>query len=385
VSDPVEFRMPDVGEGIAEAAIVTWQVAEGDTVAADQPLVVVETDKSQVELPSPADGTVLARHGAEGALVSVGDLLVVIGDLAGPAAPPAAAVNGAARCRVPASPYTRRLAVQHGVDLTDVRATGPHGRVLASDVERHVAGRIEQPAAAPSPERADRTDRVVPVQGLRRQIARTMTEALTIPHITEFREVDATNLLAARAALKPRFDAEGLPFSVLPLLLAAVVRALGDQPRLNATYDGDREELTERGGVHLGIATATDDGLIVPVVRDADRLGLDGLTREVNRLADRARDRTATPQELTGGSFTVTNFGSFGTWLGNPVIRPPEVGIAGFGRITDKVIAVDGVPTVRPVLPIVVATDHRINDGADLARFATGIADVVAQPLLLLA
>ena len=420
----VEFHMPDVGEGIAEAEVLQWFAEVGDVVVTDQPMVQVETDKSIVEIPAPATGTLLKQCVPVGKVAKVEALLAVIGDPGalgdvptGPPSTPAAAeapvpdrdgssiapsVAGAtgptvlagasdpaaARKRPMASPRTRRLAVQRGIDLTAIEGTGPHGRILEADLDhpRQVNGSPAASSAAASAARAgvSRANEVVELRGLRRSIARSMTEALAIPHVTEFREVDATNLLAAQSALKPAFEAKGVRLSMFPLLLKVVMRALAIQPSMNATYDAATETLTKYAGVHLGMATATEDGLIVPVIRDADTLNLMELAVEVERLAERARRRTATPQELTGGSFTVTNFGSFGTWIGNPVIRPPEVGIAGFGRITEKVIAVDGQAVVRPVLPIVVATDHRINDGAHLAGFVNAVADAVAQPLLLL-
>lgn len=407
----VEFLMPDVGEGIAEAEVLEWFVEVGDEVAADQPLCQVETDKSIVEIPSPASGVLMERRPEAGGYAAVGDLLAVIGAATQAVAAgaahdqrpatsttepqPAARPVGisiptypATRPRPLASPHTRLLAAQKGIDLTTIAGSGPHGRILATDLDGQVPARPGR-AAGNAVERARasadaRAEEVIELRGLRRSIARSMTDALSIPHVTEFREVDATNLLSARAALKPSFDARGLRLSVLPLLLRAVLRALELHPSMNATYDASTETLTRHRAVHLGIATATVDGLIVPVVRDADLHPLSGLVGEVDRLAERARTRTATPEELVGGTFTVTNFGSFGTWLGNPVIRPPEVAIAGFGRIESKVLALDGEPVVRPVLPIVVSTDHRINDGAHLAEFVTAIAEAVAQPLLLL-
>ncbi|WP_456695066.1 dihydrolipoamide acetyltransferase family protein [Aeromicrobium sp. P5_D10] len=404
MNEQFEFSLPDVGEGIAEAEIVEWHVAVGDEVREDAPLVTVETDKSLVELPSPVAGTITTLHAEEGVVVQVGSPIVTVQIAEGATAPavehapiaagvpdsvPVPDVPLATATHVLASPYTRRLAVQRGIDLAEVTGSGPHGRVLASDLDDHVSGKTRPDASGPV--RSDRPaparshdDEIVPVRGLRRQIARSMTEALAIPHVTEFKEVDATALLRARAALKPHFEARGQKLSVLPFLLRAVTRALLLQPSINATYDADREELTRYAGVHLGVATATDDGLIVPVIRDADQLGIQGLTEAVDRLADRARTRTATLDELTGGSFTVTNFGSFGTWLGTPVIRPPEVGIAGFGRIAEKVVAVDGQAVVRPMLPIAVAVDHRINDGADLGQFVAAVAEAIVEPLLLL-
>lgn len=440
-----EFRMPDVGEGIAQAEIIEWLVTVGDRVAEDQGLVLVETDKSQVELPAPTSGTIRSLHAEVGGVVGVGELLVVIddgtleetggldagdaqagaADIARPrrAQPqgsgtgghgslsqggasdeaPAMARHGGVAAdvlpgRVLASPYTRRLAVSREIDINTIRGTGPHGRVQVSDLD-DLRSVDEGNGSAPStsealvqPDRARvsqagsaRENTVVPIRGLRRQIARSMTLSLQVPHVLEFREIDASALLAAHQVLKAELGHDGLKLSVLPLLMAATIRALHRHPTFNATYDADREEVMQYGGVHLGMATATDDGLIVPVLHDADLLSIDGLSLAIDRAADRARRRQASPEELSGGSFTVTNFGSFGTWLGTPIIRRPEVGIAGFGRISEKVIAVDGAPAVRPVLPLVVAADHRINDGAHLGAFVGEITKTLSEPVLLLA
>lgn len=422
----LEFRMPDVGEGIAEAEIVSWLVEVGDTVAEDQPLCAVETDKSLVEIPAPAAGSVASRHGAVGDVVAVGSVLVTIDGAASPEWPRPNAGSADADSsdteapqtsapesqtlqpgpRPLASPRTRRLAVERGIDLMRVRGTGPHGRILEADLSTLIPTGTaaptdtadpttseEQPAALSRTHdirhgrsrSADRADEVVPLRGLRRSIARSMTEALTIPHVTEFREIDATGLLAAHRTLKASLLERGVRLSLFPMLLQAVVRALELQSSMNSTFDAVTETVTRHGNVHLGMATATEDGLIVPVIRQADGLGLVDLALEVDRLAEAARMRTATPSDLTGGTFTVTNFGSFGTWLGTPVIRPPEVGIAGFGRITEQVVAVEGQPVVRPILPMVVATDHRIHDGSHLADFVGAVEESLADPILLLA
>lgn len=432
----LEFRMPDVGEGIAEAEIISWLVEVGEQVQEDQALCAVETDKSLVEIPSPSVGTITSRHGDVGEVVAVGGVLVVIetadsspevtptgpADTApttpAPSSTAPTATSSTGQRRPLASPRTRRLAAERGLDLSAIVGTGPHGRILESDLDTATDSTAAAPvtastatashsttASAPAtstgavvggtqahgilpgrPRRGEPLpDEVIPLRGLRRSIARSMTEALTIPHVTEFREIDATNLLAAHRTLKASLGDRGVRLSVFPLLLTAVIRALELQPSMNATFDVSAETVTRHGSVHLGMATATEDGLIVPVIRDADRRGLVELALEVDRLAEAARTRTATPGELTGGTFTVTNFGSFGTWLGNPVIRPPEVGIAGFGRIAEKVVAVDGQPVVRPILPMVVATDHRIHDGSHLAAFVGAVAEAVVDPVLLLA
>lgn len=428
---PFEFRLPDVGEGIAQIEVLRWFAEVGETVHADQPLIEGETDKSVVEIPSPVTGTLLAQCIAAGTVGAVGELLAVIASADSPAdavssaaesfmtpppaAPPPApsgeAAPGSSRRRPLASPHTRRLAAQRGIDLTTVAGTGPHGRITEADLA--TAGAVSAaapisraptsaapplaapagatpPTAAPRSAASDRgsrprTSTTTPLTGVRRATAQAMTAALRIPHITEFREVDATNLLAARAVLAQHLADRGLHLSVLPLLLAAVARALAGNPSFNATFDERAEAVTSYSAVDLGIATATDDGLLVPVLRDADQRGLADIAAELDRLAAGARARTLGREELTGGTFTVTNIGSFGSWLGTPLIRPPEVGIAGFGRIADRVIVVDGQPAVRPVLPIIAAADHRIHDGSHLAAFIDSLAEVVAQPLVLLA
>ena len=401
-----EFTLPDVGEGIAEAEIIEWLVAVGDTVTVDQVVVVIETDKSQIEMPTPVAGTVVSFNGKPGDVMKVGDVLVTI-DVAGsaPAAPAGhggvpsvspvvesnSAVNGEVISvagtstpvnnsvgRALASPSTRRLAASMGIDINTVVGTGPHGRVTESDVRGFNAApaSTKPTASAIAPTVAQDGVTISPLIGLRRQIANSMTQALSIPHILEFKEIDATALLALRESV----NASGNKLSVTPFLMKAVINALKLHPTFNARYNSEVNEVAQFDAVHLGIATATDDGLIVPVLHYADERSVAELGTELDLLAELAKSRKASTEQLTGGTFTLTNFGSFGTWLGTPVIRPPEVGIAGFGRISDKVIVVDGQPAVRKVLPIVVATDHRVNDGAHLGAFTAEIAAQLLNP-----
>ena len=408
--DEEVFRLPDIGEGLAEAEVVLWMVAEGDVVVVDQPVVLVETAKAQVELPTPFAGTVTSLGARAGAVLDVGaPLLTVRTSSAVPAAvpgsvaarvspavpvPPSQTSPAAPRARPLAAPSTRRLARELGVELAHVSGTGPAGRVLSSDVEAAVrpagaAPPAEHPVVAPAavvppPVVGARADRVVPLRGLRREIARSMTVAWQVPHVTEFREVDATRLLQAQARLRERAPAGAPRLTLLPLFVLACARALRRSPRFNASLDLEAGTITEHGRVDVGIATSSPDGLLVPVVRNAEAGSLPGLAARIEEVTARARSRTAAPEELRGGTFTVTNFGSFGTWLGVPVIRPPEVAIAGFGRVGDRVVPVDGQPVVRPTLPIVVSADHRLNDGADLAAFVDDVAAYCSDPVLLL-
>ncbi len=384
----LEFRLPDIGEGLSEGEIVAWRVAVGDRVARDQIIVEVETDKSIVELPSPSEGVIAELGGKPGDIIPVGAMLAVlatggVGEVEGVEEVGGPVATGPPR-RVLASPATRKLAVEMGVDLAHVQGSGPGGRVTKEDVQ---AAAAPVPAGRASPgaagRRASSEQETVPLRGLRRRIAQTMTQAWQqIPHITDFREIDATRLIEVRARLRDRIGPE-LTYS--PLFVAAVAAALPRHPALNASLDLDAETITYHPQCHIGIATATDDGLIVPVLHDADRKSLAEIAAEISTLAQAARSRTVTPEQTAGGTFTITNFGSYGGWLGTPVIRPPEAAIAGFGRIHDAVVPVDGVPTVRALLPMVVAADHRLIDGDVLGRFAADLAALLADPVLLLA
>ena len=394
-----DFILPDVGEGIAEAEIIQWLVNVGEAVTIDQVVAVIETDKSQIEMPTPVAGLVTALNGKPGDVVKVGELLISIatsGDTlndsnsdahSAPSTPATTTVTHVTATSSPvansvgralASPSTRRVAAELGIDINAVSGTGPHGRVTESDVRGFASGAVKKAPTTSNvaPTVAQEGVTITPLIGLRRQIAHAMTQALSIPHILEFKEIDATALLAFRE----RINSSGNQLSVTPFLMKAVINALRLHPTFNSRFNSETNEVAQFDVVHLGIATATPDGLIVPVLHNAEGRDVFDLGAQLDELAELAKSRKALPEQLTGGTFSLTNFGSFGTWLGTPVIRPPEVGIAGFGRIADKVIVVDGQPAVRKVLPIVVAADHRINDGAHLGAFATEIAQQLLNP-----
>jgi pyruvate/2-oxoglutarate dehydrogenase complex dihydrolipoamide acyltransferase (E2) component len=356
-----ELRLADLGEGLRDARIVEWLVRPGDRVNADQPVVLVETEKAAVEIPAPAAGVVGECFGAPGEVVPVGTVLM---RFAGADAPEPAAAP-----RVRAAPSTRRQAAQLGIDLASLAQAGGD-RIRRTDIDR---------AAADNGAGASDTVRV-PLRGLRRATALAVTQAWrTIPHIAEFREVDASALVVARARLRAQWGEDGPALTYLPFFVLAVAAALGRHPTFNASIDMEREEIVRRRHCHIGIATATDDGIVVPVLRDADRLDLRDAATALARLTADVRAHRPLPP---GGdvSTTITNFGSYGTWLGTPIVRLGEAAIVGFGRIRDAVVAVDGAPAVRPVLPIAVAADHRLNDGEALGRFAATIAELCANP-----
>lgn len=387
-----DFRLPDVGEGIAEAEVIEWLVAVGDEVNVDQPVAVLETDKSQIEMPTPVAGRVIALGGRPGDLLRVGAVVVTIETTAVHPAPVAAAPHASTPLpavtvgqvssvlgRVQASPSTRKLAAQLGIDVTTVTGSGPNGRVTAEDVQAAAARPVSvTPSVVGQPSAVSGRATTRGLHGLRRSIAAAMTQALSVPDIMEFREIDASALLQARDSLAAQVGVAKL--SVTPLLMRATVVALQRHPSFNARFDAQRGEVTEYESVHLGVATATDDGLIVPVLHDAQAASVAEIIGRVDRLTAAARARTVTPEELAGGTFTVTNFGSFGTWLGTPIIRVPEVAIAGFGRIAERAVVVSGSVVARATLPVVVAADHRVNDGAHLGAFVTTLEHLITHP-----
>lgn len=413
----LEFRLPDVGEGIAEAEIVAWHIEAEQPVRRDQPLLEIETDKSVLDIPAPCDGVLEERCVSAGEVVPVGTLLARIaegppGDVDGhssrrsperqtdgreghaPVGQHAAAADAPATPPRPlASPATRKLASRLSLGLSDIEGTGPAGRVTREDVERAArdAGAIESQEPEPGTPRrrsvvaAAAADQVIALRGIRRQVARSMSAAAAVPTIYEWRDVDATALMAAVRRVRDHLGPHGPRVTVLSIVTQAVAAATAIHPRMNATFDADREELTLRSTCHIGIATATDDGLIVPIVRDARDRSLASLAAEIEELSSRARRRATTPDETGHGSITISNFGSFGTVSGTPLLRLPEVAIVGVGRVVDRVVALDGAPVVRATLPLSVATDHRVNDGVHLAAFCATLEELLGDPVLLLA
>jgi pyruvate dehydrogenase E2 component (dihydrolipoamide acetyltransferase) len=443
----LEFRLPDVGEGIATAEIIAWQVAEGDRVREHQDLVEIQTDKATVVIPCPADGVITRLCGEPGDTLDVGSVLAVIeGDGAaangGSAAPAGAAAptpraparahdagtdvgtDAPPRAGVPlAAPTTRRLARELGVALEEVTGSGPHGRILREDVERAAAGaaapgetppagatapgadtpadaparaaaaasRAARALAAPPAHRSETgtPGQVVPLRGVRRTIAHALTRAwLEVPRIIDYREVDATALVRARASLRQRAlergdEALAKALTPTPFAVRATVLAAREHPYVNASIDLQAEEITLHGDYHVGIAAAGPDGLTVPVVHDADRLSLAELAHEIVALSQAARERKLRPDQLAGPTITVNNFGSLGTWMGTPIVRPPEVVNVGVGAIRDRVVAVDGAPVVRPTLVLSVAGDHRVLDGDGLSAFVDQVQKLLEDPILL--
>lgn len=409
-----EFRFPDVGEGIAEGEIVRWWVAVGDTVSADQTLVEVETDKAVVEIPSPRTGTVMRLAVGEGETIQVGEILVVIGENgeaaeSSPAAaepeasvsvvgalpatatvlPPAPemsapAASDASPKRILAIPSVRKLARERGVDLAEVTPTGPRGRIRREDVLQAAA--LSSPApvesVAPLAGERDEAGRVTqqPLPALRRTIAQAMVRAAqTAVPITTTDEADVTELVALRQRSKAAAEGQGINVTLLPFIMKAVTAALHQHPMLNATLDDDLRHLQLMHDVHLGIATDTLDGLIVPVIRDVDQKSILALARELQHLAALARERRIPLSDLRGGTFTISNYGAIGGIYATPMLHLPQVAILGVGKLLERPAVHEGDIAIRTILPLSLTFDHRAMDGAHAQRFLNEVIRYVSN------
>ncbi len=375
----LEFALPDIGEGLTEATVVRWLAGVGDRVELDEVVVEIETDKAVTEMPAPRAGTLLHRGAGDGETLAVGDLLMVIGDdgeawspgvrpAAAEAAPIVGTLDEAGEtlsrpAGAQALPRVRKLAAELGVDLAGVAGTGPGGRITEADVRT---------AALSDDDRVDR----VPLSPTRRAIAARMAQAWReIPHVTTFGEAEAAPLLERRRALA---EATGGPVPLEALLIGVVVPALQDHPEFNATLQGD--ELLLRRHYDVGVAVDTPDGLLVAVVRDADRLDAAVLAAEVGRLAAAARDRTLTPTEVAGATFTISNIGAVGGRYGTPIVPPGTTAILSVGRADPQAGVVDGEVAVVRRFPLSLSYDHRVVDGALGRRFLAAVVEAIEFP-----
>lgn len=440
-----EFKLPDLGEGIREGEILKWHVAEGDEIAMDAPLVDVETDKAAVTIPSPAAGSVMSLTDGVGDIVNVGQVVAVIGDGEGAPATPAApaaeaetavetpsepavetagpAVTEApvapdipARSRtVPAAPATRRLARELGVDINMVPPTGPAGRVTPEDVRAFSEGLVPATEAFEVPEAAEHRTEIemaataassIPfldikplpdfsqwgeieeedLRSIRRKVAHKMvTSMVLVPHVAHMDDADITLLEEFRQKEKDRLsEAEGPKLTLLPFIIKAVTAGLKTTPAFNASLDPFREKIVHKKYINIGIAVDTGRGLVVPVVRNTDCKSISQIAADIEDLANRAREGTLTVDEMRGGTFTITNVGPLGGTALIPTINYPEVAILGMGKAQEKPVVRDGEIVIRRILPLTLAFDHRIADGADAARFVTEMIRQLSDPALLL-
>jgi 2-oxoisovalerate dehydrogenase E2 component (dihydrolipoyl transacylase) len=428
------FRLPDVGEGTAEAEIVAWHVKPGDTVEEDQPLVDVMTDKATVEITSPRAGRIASIHGEPGKMLPVGSPLAVFaaenaspsvipdggagpalsspareaetiatsrserlgpgsalrsggddGERKAPASPTAPAFFQSENPRVLTSPAIRRRAREAGVDLAAVKGSGPDGRITREDFDGHLARPAAAPAkAAPQPSHARDEITEVKVIGLRRKIAEKMSEAKRrIPHFAYMEECDVTELEDLRAHLNATKRADQPKLTLLPFMIKALCKALPRYPQINARFDDEAGIVRRYAAVHLGMATQTPNGLIVPVIRDAQAHDVWGLATEIGRLAKATREGKAVASELSGSTITLTSLGPLGGLVHTPVINHPEVAIVGPNKIIERPVVRHGQIAIRKMMNVSSSFDHRVVDGWDAAEFIQTIKGLLEHPATL--
>jgi 2-oxoglutarate dehydrogenase complex dihydrolipoamide succinyltransferase (E2) component len=404
----LDLRLPDIGEGIAEGEILKWLVKEGDSVKEEQPLVEVMTDKVNVEIPSPWTGTVTRILAKEGESVKVGQVILVIDagtaeQAAGPkptestsrpTAVPGQQVQGrqqsspAAAEGVLATPATRKLAREMGVDVTKLRGSGSMGRITEEDVRKAAGqgGTTTVPAAPAGRSASKPNEERVPVRGLRKIVAERMAKSIhTTAQVTHVDEADMTELVLLREAFKGSAEKRGVKLTFLPLMIKAVIPALKEFPYVNASLDEQAGEIVLKKSYNIGIATDTENGLVVPVVKDADKKDVFEIAAEIQQLASKARSGQLTLDDVHGSTFTITNQGSVGGLFATPIINYPESAILGTHKIAKRPLVRDGKIEIRDVMYLSLSFDHRILDGAYAARFVNKVIAVIQDPKLLLA
>lgn len=400
------FKLPDLGEGTVEAEIAEWMVKVGDVVLEEDPVCAMLTDKAAVELTAPVSGTVISIAGEEGETVTVGSPLIVFETSASKQAPapeqPAASEkseNKQAPVRVrdesealtksgkvTTSPSIRARAREAGIDLTHIAGSGPRGRILKKDFEAFLSdGKVRPVEGSPRPEGQARTGTSeIKVIGLRRKIAERMARSASeIPHFTYVEEVDVTALESLREYLNSRKQSGEAKLTPLAFIGLALVRVLRDFPQCNAHYDTERNVIIRFEAVHLGIATQTDDGLKVPVVKHAETLDLESLAAEIRRVSGAARDNSASRDELGGSTITITSLGKMGGVVSTPVINQPEVGIIGVNKSVERPVAVNGRVEVRRMMNLSSSFDHRFVDGYDAAAMIQSLKEMLEQPAMI--
>ena len=400
----VEVRVPQLGESVTEAVITRWMKADGDTVAVDEPLCELESDKATLELPSPAAGTVRITKQA-GETVKVDEVIASIEAAAAKAAAPAKPVPAAAPTPAPAkpavtpaapspkaaeprpatvtalSPAARRVAEEESVDTAAIAGTGRGGRITKPDVVAAAAAKAAPAAPSVAPRAVSAADEErVPMTPLRKTIARRLVEAQhTAAILTTFNEVDMSAVMALRARYKDQFaEKHGVSLGFMSFFSRACVLALQEIREVNARIEGDETVYNNR--VHLGIAASTEKGLVVPVVRNADQLGIADLEREIGRLADLARTNKLTIADLSGGTFTISNGGVFGSLLSTPILNPPQSGILGMHKIEKRPIVIGDQIVIRPMMYVALSYDHRIVDGRGAVTFLVRVKERLESP-----
>jgi pyruvate dehydrogenase E2 component (dihydrolipoyllysine-residue acetyltransferase) len=399
-----ELKLPDIGEGIAEGEILKWLVKEGEEIREEQPLVEVMTDKVNVQIPSPRTGTVSRILAKEGESVKVGQVIVVIdsgadersegSSPAAAASKPGGTVNqqvqaprqsGAPTAEgVLATPATRRLAREMGVDIARLRGSGSMGRITEEDVRNAAGGTTVQKVAGAGPAVARANEERVPLRGLRKIVAERMSKSIhTTAQVTHVDEADMTELVKLREAYRESAEKRGVKLTFLPLMIKAVIPALKEFPYVNSSLDEQTNEIVLRKSYNIGIATDTENGLVVPVVKDADKMDVFEIAAEIQRLAAKARSGQLKLDDVHGSTFTITNQGSVGGMFATPIINYPEAAILGTHTISKRPIVREGTVEVRDVMYLSLSFDHRILDGAYAARFVNKVISALEDPRLL--
>ncbi|MBN2829616.1 MAG: 2-oxo acid dehydrogenase subunit E2 [Candidatus Cloacimonetes bacterium] len=419
------FNFPDIGEGLEEGRIVEWYVKKGQAVKMGDSLVKMETDKVVTDIPSPKEGTIVTLFGNEGDVVNVGSPLTEL-EIAGEGDAPVpvpeekpktesvdeggfAGVVGTIEIakegsflpastegiqvekpeakpvgKVLATPVARAMAKDFGLDINKVKGTGPAGRVTKQDVQ-NAASKPAESVRTPI-YTDDRPDvEITPISQIRKAIAKNMAKSKqTAAHMTVFDEVEVSTLVDIRKKYKESFARDGVKLTYIPFVIKAVVQALKNHPMMNAELDMEKGQIIKKNYYNIGIAMDTEEGLIVPVIKNADKKSIKEIALELEDLAVRGHERKLKLEEMQGGTFTITNYGSLGGWFGVPVINHPQVGILGVGRITKRPIVVDDEIVIGQMLPLSLSVDHRIVDGGETTRFIREFLGYISDPVSLL-
>ncbi len=389
-----EIRVPSLGESVTEATVATWFKAKGEAVKADEPLVELETDKVTLEVPAPASGVLADVIIAEGETVEVGTVLGSVAEgeavSARAAEKPVAAAPVAEKAEEeakPLSPAVRKLVAENDISADDVKGTGKDGRITKGDVLAHMEAPVPAPVpAAPVTPRApvsiddEAREERVRMTRLRKTIAKRLKDAQnTAAMLTTFNEVDMSNIMAIRAEYKELFAKKhGVKLGFMSFFTKAVVQALHDVPSVNAEIDGDY--LVYKNYYHIGVAVGTDKGLVVPVLRDADKLSLAGIEKGINELGKKARDGSLSIGDMQGGTFTISNGGIYGSLMSTPILNAPQSGILGMHNIVQRPVVVNGEIVARPMMYLAVSYDHRIVDGKEAVTFLVRIKESLEDP-----
>lgn len=396
-----EFKLPDIGEGISEAEVVKLHVKEGDDVQEDQPLVEIMTDKVNTVIPCPVSGKIEKVFVKEGERVRVGQTIILIQPSAGgavqtgvtgaektiqadvAAAPERTVQAQTATGRILATPAVRKLARELNVPIEKVRGSGPLGRITEEDVKNFSVAQSRQVGQTQmrKPDQNKGEERI-PLTGIRRAIADKMVKsAYTIPHVTHFEEIDVTELVRLRERVRQATEARGIKITYLPFVVKAVCTALPEFPAFNASIDQEKGEIIFKKYYNIGVATATDQGLIVPVIHDADKKSLLEIASEVAKLSDAARQGKLSIQDVQGGTFSITNIGAIGGVFATPIINFPESAILGLYRVVQRpALTPEGKAEVRSFMNVSLTFDHRITDGAVAASFVNRIKQILEDP-----